>query len=31
MPEQPAPQVLAEPVALGKAILAAAKKARSAT
>jgi hypothetical protein len=31
MPEQPAPQVVADPVALGKAILAAAKKARSAT
>jgi hypothetical protein len=31
MPEQPPPQVVADPVALGKAIVAAAKKARSAT
>ena len=31
MPEQPPPQVVADPVALGKAIIAAAKKARSAT
>jgi hypothetical protein len=31
MPEQPPPQVVADPVALGKAIVAAAAKARSAT